>query len=64
MDEESFTLGLGGLLAMMTKQAERAGLSVKDVQRFSEADIPSSNHGVVVTVEDGSQFQVTVTRLR
>jgi hypothetical protein len=49
---------------MMSKQAHRAGLSVKDVQRFSEADIPSSNHGIVVTVADGSQFQVIVTRIR
>jgi len=54
----------GGLLAMTSKQAQRAGLSVKDVQRFSEADIPSSNHGIVDTVADGSQFQVIVTRIR
>jgi hypothetical protein len=64
MDEAGFTLGLGGLLAMMSKQAENAGLSVKDVQRFSEADIPSSNHGIVVTMADNSQFQVIVTRIR
>jgi hypothetical protein len=64
MDEAGFTLGLGGLLAMRSKQAEKAGLSVKDIQRFSEAAIPSSNHGIVVTVADGSQFQVIVTRVR
>jgi len=66
----SVTTGLGERLEVVNNSAPftaetlpdrvasgKAGLSAKEVRRFSQADIPSSNHGIVVTVADGSQFQ-------
>ena len=37
---------------------------ITDVRTFEEAGVPSEERGLVVTMSDGSEFQITIVRSR
>lgn len=56
--EQEFTERLGDLLF------ENEELGVSTTRTFDEAGVLTSNQGLVVTLENGDQFQLTVVRSR
>jgi len=65
MSEAGFTNCLKAILGEgmdVNESFDPDGISAVDT--FEEAEVPTMNQGVVVTMDDGSQFQITVVRSR
>jgi hypothetical protein len=64
MTEQEFEEQLVVALAHEASVFEDEGNAVEQVTTFREAGILTSNRGLVVRMDDGSEFQVTVVRAR
>ncbi len=60
MSEQDFKDILSEALAMYMDE----GSPIKRVCSFSDAGVLSTNEGLVVSLEDGSQFQLTIVQSR
>lgn len=60
MTEEEFA----DLLREAMEESDVVGDEVRDVRTFGDSGLLTSNVGLVVKLDDGSEFQVTVVRSR
>jgi len=61
LTEQSFTEGLAELIELATEEGI-SGLEVLSTSTFDDAGVMTYNKGLVVRMEDGSEFQLTVVR--
>jgi len=65
MNEEGFAKCLQAVLddeLNVTESFDPDG--VREVATFAEAEVMTLNHGLVVRMDDGSEFQITIVRSR
>lgn len=66
MDEKQFAADLMVLIFEEADEVSEAfnDQTVANVETYREAGIMSGNAGIVVTMKDGSEFQITVVQSR